>query len=141
MKTVFPGVHTESNAQFFEKVFRNTYNGIAIIDFKGRFIKLNESVCELLGYSKEELLTMSFRDITFREDLKKSDKRFKKLGEGDRQEIQLRIAEGCPQQNVGVILRVAHPGDGVEKTQPELVQREDAAGVDDLGIGERRRQD
>lgn len=89
MQTVYPGVHTESNSQFFEKVFRNTYNGIAIIDFEGRFLKLNDSICELLGYSKDELLQMSFMDLTFREDLKKSNKLFKKLVKGEVQEIQI----------------------------------------------------
>ena len=89
MQTVFPDIYPESSSQFFKKIFKHTYNGIAVVSFKGRFTKVNDSVCELLGYSREELLTMTFKDITYKEDLKKSNRLFKKLVSGQIEELQL----------------------------------------------------
>lgn len=38
-------------------------DGIFISDTSGNYIEVNDSACKLLGYSREELLTMSGRDI------------------------------------------------------------------------------
>ena len=43
--------------------------GIAHFDHQGRFLFVNPQLCALLGFSCEELLAMTFRDISFAEDL------------------------------------------------------------------------
>jgi PAS domain S-box-containing protein len=35
----------------------------------GRFLRLNQQLCDILGYTREELLTRSFQDITHPDDL------------------------------------------------------------------------
>ncbi len=43
--------------------------GIAFVAPDGRWLRVNERLCELVGYSQTELLTLSFQDITHPDDL------------------------------------------------------------------------
>ena len=43
----------------------------AIIDSQGKFTTVNNSLCHYLGYTKEELLTKTFQEVTLPEDLPK----------------------------------------------------------------------
>ncbi|MFN3999697.1 PAS domain S-box protein [Algoriphagus sp.] len=43
---------------------------ICLLDFKGRFLKINKAGSEMLGYSEEELLNLSFDDLVHPEDKK-----------------------------------------------------------------------
>ncbi|QSQ27175.1 PAS domain S-box protein [Pyxidicoccus parkwayensis] len=56
-----------------EEQFRTFFNlaavGMAqVAPFTGRFLQVNAKLCELLGYSADELLRMSFMDLTHPED-------------------------------------------------------------------------
>ncbi|MGV8813491.1 MAG: sensor histidine kinase [Gelidibacter sp.] len=55
--------------KLFENIFDNAPNGIAIIGLDYKWVKVNRSLLELLGYSEEELYTMSFPEITHKDDL------------------------------------------------------------------------
>ncbi|MFD2917386.1 sensor histidine kinase [Psychroserpens luteus] len=63
---------------FKEKQLRQTFEsaliGMAIIDLEGNWINVNRSLCKTFGYSTEELMSLSFTDITHPEDLKKGYK-------------------------------------------------------------------
>jgi PAS domain S-box-containing protein len=43
--------------------------GIAHFDLEGRFLFVNPRLCELFGFTRAELLAMTFQDISFAEDL------------------------------------------------------------------------
>jgi PAS domain S-box-containing protein len=58
----------ESEARF-RGAFENTGVGASMVSLKGQFIKVNLSLCEMIGYSEEELLTRTFSDITHPEDI------------------------------------------------------------------------
>jgi PAS domain S-box-containing protein len=53
----------------FRGAFENTAVGASMVDLKGRFIKVNRRLCEMLGYSEEELLSLTFSDITHPDDI------------------------------------------------------------------------
>ena len=55
--------------KLFENIFDNAPNGIAIIGLDYKWVKVNRSLLEILGYSEEELYTMRFPDITHKDDL------------------------------------------------------------------------
>ncbi len=55
----------ELNRSFFEQAAV----GIAQVGPKGRWLRVNDKLCEILGYSREELMQLTFQDITFGEDL------------------------------------------------------------------------
>jgi PAS domain S-box-containing protein len=61
-------VWRESEARFAE-VFEHAPIGVALVSPVGRFLKVNRSICELVGYSEAELLSRTFQDITHPEDL------------------------------------------------------------------------
>ena len=56
----------------FRAVFTSAPVGIAIAQPEGRFISVNESFCEMLGYEERELLQMTFLDISHPEDREKT---------------------------------------------------------------------
>lgn len=55
-----------------EQRLRATYEhaaiGIGEVDVQGRFVRVNERLCAISGYERNELLSMSLYDITFPED-------------------------------------------------------------------------
>lgn len=63
----------DSRLQRLEQSFRATFEqaavGIAHIAPDGRWLRVNQKLCEILGYSREELLCLSFQDITCPDDL------------------------------------------------------------------------
>jgi PAS domain S-box-containing protein len=53
----------------FRGAFENAAVGASMVDLKGRFIKVNRKLCEMLGYSEEELLSKTFSDVTHPDDI------------------------------------------------------------------------
>ncbi len=53
----------------FRGTFENAAVGIAHTSPTGRFLRVNEKVCAIVGYPREELLQKSFMDVTHPEDL------------------------------------------------------------------------
>jgi len=56
----------------FRNVFESSGIGMALLGLDGNFTKVNNSFCEMLGYSYNELLEMNMRDITHPVDMDKS---------------------------------------------------------------------
>jgi PAS domain S-box-containing protein len=57
------------NSLIFEHIFQYTPIGMSIISPEdGVWIKINPTLCRMLGYSERELLAMSYLDITYPDD-------------------------------------------------------------------------
>jgi PAS domain S-box-containing protein len=54
----------------YRSLLENASDAIYISNFEGHFIDANESMCKLMGYSKEELLQLNIEDIIDPEELK-----------------------------------------------------------------------
>ncbi|MGK7920843.1 MAG: PAS domain S-box protein [Trichodesmium sp.] len=48
----------------FQKIFENTTDGIAICSLTGEFIQVNQVLCQFLGYSQVELLSLTYHQVT-----------------------------------------------------------------------------
>lgn len=63
-----------NNPQFdgehWERIFEDSPIGIALIGIDHSWLKANKKVCEITGYSRNELLSKTFDEITHPEDLK-----------------------------------------------------------------------
>ncbi|WP_182835577.1 PAS domain-containing sensor histidine kinase [Flagellimonas lutimaris] len=59
----------ETSEESLQGAFENSSVGMALVALDGKFIKVNQSLCESLGYSNEELLQLTFQDITHPDDL------------------------------------------------------------------------
>jgi PAS domain S-box-containing protein len=55
--------------ELFGNAFRHSPHGMAFVSLEGRFLRANESLCELLGYSEDELRSISFDAVTHPEDV------------------------------------------------------------------------
>lgn len=53
----------------FRTFFEKSGIGIALVGAQGRWLQVNEALCTMVGYCAEELLQLSFQDITFPDDL------------------------------------------------------------------------
>jgi PAS domain S-box-containing protein len=47
----------------YRTILRTTMDGFWIMDIRGRFLDVNDAYCRLIGFSREELLGMSIRDV------------------------------------------------------------------------------
>lgn len=66
-----------------ERRFRDTFEwvavGVALFGLDGRFLRVNRKLCDILGYSREELLDMTFEEITHPEDVDRDMRSFNRL--------------------------------------------------------------
>jgi len=67
----------------FRKIFEYAPFGSAITDGKGKIVLANRALCSMMGYSKNELESMYFHDITHQEDLQTDSELFAKLTRGE----------------------------------------------------------
>ena len=63
----------EADLREREERFRATFDvaavGLAHVDLDGRWIRVNDGLCGILGYSREELLGLRFADVTHPDDI------------------------------------------------------------------------
>lgn len=77
----------EQAVQESEARFRGTFDqaavGIAHVDADGKWLKLNQRYCDILGYSEAELLGMTFRDVTHPDDIEMNADYYRRLRTGE----------------------------------------------------------
>ena len=64
-KPILPEFLYSKDEKHFSSTFERFAVGITQIDREGYYQKVNDRFCEIVGYSREELLSMKFLDITF----------------------------------------------------------------------------
>jgi PAS domain S-box-containing protein len=55
--------------ELFRSAFAHATTGMALVGLDGRFLRVNRALCEMLGYSEQELLELDFRSITHLDDV------------------------------------------------------------------------
>ncbi|HKS08167.1 MAG TPA: PAS domain S-box protein, partial [Pyrinomonadaceae bacterium] len=66
-----------------DRFFTLSMDMLSIVQLDGRFQRVNPAFQQVLGYSEEELLTMSIFDLIHPDDFKGSKNGYKKLGAGE----------------------------------------------------------
>ena len=69
--------------QRFGSAFRDAAIGMALVGTDGRFLQVNRSLCEILGYSKEDLLEKTFQEITYPDDLRADIEQVRRMLAGE----------------------------------------------------------
>ncbi|MBA3922356.1 MAG: PAS domain S-box protein, partial [Nostocaceae cyanobacterium] len=59
----------QESEERFRATFEQAAVGIAHVDLDGRWLRVNQKLCDILGYTREELLMQKFQDITYPDDL------------------------------------------------------------------------
>ena len=67
----------------FRSAFEQAAVGIAHVSTTGRFLRINDRFCEIVGYTREEMLARTFQDITHPDDLDADLEHLKQLLGGE----------------------------------------------------------
>ena len=67
----------------FKTFFNQALTGCAITSPEKGWLEVNKSLCEMLGYTREELLSMTWADLTHPDDLEKDLEQFSRLLSGE----------------------------------------------------------
>jgi PAS domain S-box-containing protein len=135
-----------------EERFRDTFEqaavGIAHVDLDGRWIRVNERLCEVTGYPREELLRLTFQQITHPADLETDLAHLRRLVSGviDSYSIEkryirkdggsvwveltvslIRASDGTPKYLIGVIEDITARREAQEETQLARAEAEAAS--------------
>jgi len=76
-------VALKESEQQLQSIFDNAPIGMALTDMSKSFLKVNKAYCDITGYTKKELLTKTFEDITHPDDLDLDDDVFSKAVNGE----------------------------------------------------------
>src|SRR5882672_6066345 len=85
-----PLQHTADNVETphdsearFRAIFENAAVGIARVAPDGRWLEVNQRLCDIVGYSREELMTKTFGDITHPGDLEQDLRAMRRMSAGE----------------------------------------------------------
>jgi len=73
----------KASEEQFEDSFEQAAVGIAFTALDGKFLKLNQRYCDIIGYTKEETHGMAFKDITYPENIEQEANAIKLLKTGE----------------------------------------------------------
>ena len=57
----------------FKKIFDFTIEGVVKVNAESKFLLVNKGICDMLGFTKRELINKTVYNITFKEDLEKTN--------------------------------------------------------------------
>jgi PAS domain S-box-containing protein len=73
MQDISDRLQAEAVLRESEERFRSAFDysaiGMALVSLDGQWLKVNPALCEIVGYSQEELFNLTFQDITYPDDL------------------------------------------------------------------------
>ncbi|HXM82825.1 MAG TPA: PAS domain S-box protein [Burkholderiales bacterium] len=67
----------------YRQTFELAATGIAHVDLTGRFMKVNRSLCDILGYSEKELIGRSVKEVSHPEDRDLTDAQRVRVHDGE----------------------------------------------------------
>ncbi|MBI9105075.1 MAG: PAS domain S-box protein [Spirochaetales bacterium] len=80
----------------YRKTIESSFDGFWIVDTTGKFLEVNEAYCRMIGYTKNELLSMSIMDVEASESPEDTKNRLTRIEriERDRFETKHRHKDG-----------------------------------------------
>ncbi len=90
----------------FRKYFEVPLIGVTILEPSGRWLEVNDKFCEIVGYSRDELLTMKWQDITPFEHVPSEQEKYQLFLESGSASISTREKQYCTKDgaNIDVII-------------------------------------
>lgn len=72
----------------FKQAFEHSLVGMALISPEGKWERVNRSLCQMLGYTEQEMKSLSIQDLTHPDDLKGSQSILEDLAFGKIEEVK-----------------------------------------------------
>ncbi len=72
----------EQSERKYRSIFEQASVGIVCINLDGKILDANDKYCEIIGYAREELQNLSYKDFTFPDDLDNSAEGIAKMLDG-----------------------------------------------------------
>jgi PAS domain S-box-containing protein len=82
-------IEIRKSEERFRKIFNESPIGMSVVQINGKYLTVNDQLCAILGFDREELLTRSFQDITHPDDLALDEVLSQKVFEGEIPFLQL----------------------------------------------------
>jgi two-component system, cell cycle sensor histidine kinase and response regulator CckA len=73
----------------FRLAFHNAVTGMLLVDSDGRFIEVNKPMCDMLGYSRDELLQLRRGDLSHPDESDDTIEQARRLFEGEIDSVRL----------------------------------------------------
>jgi len=73
----------------FRKLFENAATGIALVEADGRLSRVNDSFVDFIGYARDDLLRMRWRDLAFADDHARVEAGLRLLTQGDAESFEI----------------------------------------------------
>ncbi|KIE43192.1 PAS domain S-box protein [Geobacter anodireducens] len=86
----------QEHAERYRIIKSTSMDGFWVVDLHGSIVEANDACCHILGYSREELLTMSLHDIDATESAEETQKHIRNIVEqgSERFEVRHRRKDG-----------------------------------------------
>ncbi len=75
----------------FRSIFENAGAAIATVGARGNLLQVNGAMCKMLGYSKEELTSMSIYDVTHHQEVEPIRKHYREAASGRQRVIEIEL--------------------------------------------------
>lgn len=93
--------HLRSERERYAAAFDNAAVGMAEVGLDGRWLRVNATLCDILGYTGEELLALTFQAVTHPDDLEAELHLLQRLIEGEIPSYS--IEKRCVRQNGSLV--------------------------------------
>ncbi len=88
-RTVFAEQEAAARRRLFDATVGNAAVGISVVDIFGNWLMVNDRMCEMLRYSRPELMAMSPWQVTHPDDVETSRREFGRLVQGEIDSYQI----------------------------------------------------
>jgi PAS domain S-box-containing protein len=75
--------------ELFRRAFEDAPIGMGIVGMDNRWLRVNRALCEMTGYSEEELLSLTFLEVTHPDDLERDMAQGAPLLSGEKDSVQI----------------------------------------------------
>jgi PAS domain S-box-containing protein len=72
------------NEEFFRNTFEQSAFGISILSIEGVWLRVNQRLCDILGYPLDELMKLNYQVVTHPEDIVHDVERVRQMVAGER---------------------------------------------------------
>ncbi len=116
----------DHRSEHFEQVFQRTPIGTGLLDCNGRWVLVNQALCDITGYTSDELIGRRFADITHPGDVRSDAGRRRQLlaGEISAYQIEKRYFNAVG-ETMSAILSISLVRDRAEQPLHFVVQIQD----------------